>query len=192
MVPFASGERPVRSVSQAQRDRLMLVAIALCFFGLGACAPSTVPAAPVPTIIASTLRPTSASTVTSPSPSTPQPIEDALASVGRALQADDASMLVPLLLDEVLLAREPGTASGELIGRDNAIAWLKARWGNQREVVSNEYIEHFALLEITTQGWAKVAPLDNGRIIFHLHRYDAQGRGDALDGQWRIDAILYQ
>jgi hypothetical protein len=28
--------------------------------------------------------------------------------------------------------------------------------------------------------------------LFHLHRYDAQGRGDALDGQWRIDAISYQ
>ena len=170
----------------------MLAAIALCFLGLSACAPSTVPATPALTIIMPTLQPTPAPTVTPPPLSTPQPVEGVLDTVRRALRVDDTSMLTPLLLDEVLLAREPDVVSGELIGRDKAIEWLKARWNSPHEVVGSEYIEHFVLLGIKTQGWQVVAPAKTGNLLFHLHRYDAQGRGDALDGRWRIDAILYQ
>jgi hypothetical protein len=170
----------------------MLVAMALCFSGLSACASSTVPATSVPTISVPTLRPTPVPTATPLPLSTPQPIEAAVETVTRALQSNDATALAPLFGDQILVAEGPDGNIGGLVQRDDAIAWLTTRWGQQRAVESNEYIEHFVLLEITTQGWAKVAPLDNGRIIFHLHRYDAQGRGDALNGQWRIDAILYQ
>ena len=188
----------MRSVVQTQRDRLVLIAIALCLFVFGACVPAPTPATSAstitsaPTIIAPALRPTSAPTAAPPPPSTAQPIANALDAVTRALKADDAAVLAPLLLDQVLLAHGPDGNSGGLVKRDDAIAWLTARWSQQRAVTSHDYIEHFVLLEITTQGWANIAPLDNSRIIFHLHRYDAQGQGDALKGQWRIDAILYQ
>ena len=131
-------------------------------------------------------------TITPTPLATPQPIEAAVETVTRALQSNDATVLAPLLLDQVLLARGPDGSIGGMIKSEDAIAWLTARWGKQRSVTAREYVEHFVMLEITTQGWANVAPLEQGRIIFHLHRYNAHEQEDALNGQWRIDAILYQ
>ena len=181
-------------VERRQRDRWMWIAIALCCFVLCGCsdAPSaSVPATLKPIVQQPALRPSSTLFAALP-PSTPQPIDAALDAVTRALSANDASKLTSLLLDKVLLAQGPDGNAGELVTRAAASAWLKARWGAQRSIASHDYIEHFVMLEITTQGWANLAPLEQGRINFHLHRYNAQGQGDALNGQWRIDAILYQ
>ncbi len=181
-------------VERTQRDRWMLIVVALCCFVFCGC--SGVPSIPV----LATLKPTashsvprlSASPVTTLPSSTPQPTDDALDAITRALSANNESRLTSLLLDQVLLAQAPAGNVGALVTRAGASAWLKARWGEQRSVTAHDYIEHFVMLEITTQGWADLAPLEHGRIIFHLHRYNAQGQGDALNGQWRIDAILYQ
>ena len=177
-----------------QRDRWALLVIALCCWVLGGCSGVTSTFVPVtlePTIRPSVLRPIVSPVATLP-PGTPQPIDAALDAVTHALAADDAAPLTSLLLDQVLLARGPDGNVGELVTRAEASAWLQARWGKQRSVEAHDYVEHFELLEITSQGWVNLAPLEQGRIRFHLHRYTAQEQGDALSGQWRIDAILFQ
>ncbi|HET7375783.1 MAG TPA: hypothetical protein VFK30_03685, partial [Anaerolineae bacterium] len=77
-------------------------------------------------------------------------------------------------------------------GRETAHKWLNQRWTAQLSIVSNNYVEHFVMIEIVTQGWSAITPMRTDRLTFHLHRYNAQGLGDSLNGLWRIDAILYQ
>ncbi|MGB8647453.1 MAG: hypothetical protein WCF84_19615 [Anaerolineae bacterium] len=113
-------------------------------------------------------------------------------AVMRALQANDASMLTSLLLDNLFLAQGPNGDVGDVISRADAIKWLNAHWGANRQVASSDYVEHTVMVEIDTTGWARAAPLQNGSIVFHLHRYDAQGESDGLGGDWRIDTIIYQ
>lgn len=161
---------------------------------MAACAPVAAlpPAGPTIAHTATPVRST-VSPIASPMPrSTPQPIENAIAQVTRALQADGAASLQGLLLDQVYLAQEPDAGIGGLIGRETAIKWLNQRWAAQLSIVSNNSVEHFVMIEIVTQGWSTVAPMQTDRLTFHLHRYNAQGLGDALNGLWRIDAILYQ
>ncbi len=172
-------------MNRRQRDHQALSVIALCSFVFCGC--SSVSATPIvatssPTAVQSNLQPAASPAATLP-PSTPQPIEDALNAVNRTLEADDVSKLASLLLEQVLLAQGPDGNAGAQITRAEASTWLKARWGKQRGVTAHDDVEHFVMLEITTQGWANVAPLEQGRIIFHLHRYNAQGQEDALNGQ---------
>ncbi len=177
-----------------QRDRWLWIAIALCCSAISGCSDASsasVSATLKPIALPPILRPSSTRMTTLP-PGTPQPIDAALDAVTHALAADDAAPLTSLLLDQVLLALGPDGNVGGLVTRTEASAWLQARWGKQRSVSAHDYVEHFVMLEITTQGWVNLAPLEQGRINFHLHRYNAQGQGDALNGQWRIDAILYQ
>jgi len=172
----------------------MWIAVALCCLVISGCSDTS--SAPVP----ATLKPTSLPPVLQPSASpvatlplgTPQPIDAALDAVTHALAADNAAPLTSLLLDQVLLARGPDGNVGELVTRAEASTWLQSRWGKQRRVATHDYVEHFVMLEITSQGWVNLAPLEQGRISFHMHRYNGQGQEDALNGQWRIDAILYQ
>ncbi len=161
---------------------------------LTACAPIATPTILVPTIapVAPPIVPTPTSFATAVPRSTPQPIESAIEAVTRALQAKDTSTLQLLLNDQVLLAQGPEANVGGLIARTDAMAWLNERWGNHRAMVSTDYIEHFEMIEVTTSGWSIVAPMLTDRLVFHLHRYEDSGRGDALNGAWRIDAILYQ
>ncbi len=109
-----------------------------------------------------------------------------------ALESKDATALQLLFNDQILLAQGPESNIGGLIGQAEAIAWLNERWGSHRSIESNNYVEHFVMLEVDTQGWSIIAPMQIDRLVFHLHRYDANGRGDALNGAWRIDTILYQ
>lgn len=181
-------------VERTQRDRRALLVILLCCLVLSGCSGGA--ATPIlvthePTTMPSVTRPV-ASLVATPPPRTSQPVVTALDAVTRALAADDVASLTSLLLDQVLLAQGPAGDGGELVTRAEASAWLQARWGKQRSVTAHDYVEHFEMIEITTLGWTNLAPLGQGWINFHLHRYNAQGQGDALNGQWRIDAILYQ
>jgi hypothetical protein len=115
-------------------------------------------------------------------------MEAAIGTLQRTLKESDPTRLQPLLGNEVLL-------DDTLVERNVAWQWLAARWGpigTSRLVIGTDYIEHFILLEVQTTGWAKIAPLQIGNITFHLHRYNTEGRGDPLAGDWRIDAIFYQ
>ena len=97
-----------------------------------------------------------------------------------------------LLNDQVLLAQGPEANIGGLIDRAAAIAWLNDLWGNHRSIVSYDYVEHFVMLEVDTHGWLIIAPLQTDRLMFHLHRYDANGQGDALNGAWRMVCLTIQ
>ena len=38
-------------------------------------------------------------------------------------------------------------------------------------------------------GWPKKDPIDQGQVNFSLRRYDANGRLDEDNGDWKIDVI---
>ncbi len=180
-----------------RRSKWIGVVCTVGMAGLMACAPVTIPAPfspprllPSSTVVTRVSRtrvatPTVLPTLV-PSP-TSQTIDSAVALLQRALQANDPAGLRTLLGNEILL-------DDALIARDPAWQWLAARWGladTSRRVVETHYVEHFDLVEVQTTGWAAVTPLQHGTITFHLHRYNAAGRGDPLTGKWRIDAIFY-
>lgn len=129
---------------------------------------------------------------------TPAPVETPLdvkqtrQAVAEALQAQTAGKLASLFTSDIWLAEGPVGESGESISQDDALKWLNVHWGTTPRLVSAHYVEHFVKLELTTSGWKKVTPLEQGVIVFHLHRFAANGEPDAINGAWRIDTILYQ
>jgi hypothetical protein len=78
-----------------------------------------------------------------------------------------------------------------LRGSPTKFRWLNAHWGGRHTVVSKQFVEHFVGIKLVTDGWARIAPVQNGVVELHLHRFNAQGQGDALGGRWRVDTILY-
>jgi hypothetical protein len=124
---------------------------------------------------------------------TPEDIEATVQTFARALQAQNAAELSSVLVeDQIWLAEGPNGDTGVAITRKAALDWLNSHWGANRRVISHEYTNHFVLLEITTGDWAALAPIEAGNLVFHLHRYNAQGQADPIHGSWRVDAILYQ
>lgn len=123
---------------------------------------------------------------------TPEDLQAAVDQLTRALQAPDAKSMSPLMLDSIWLAAGPVGDEGKSVSRSEALAWLGERWGSELTLVSNDYVEHFVLLEIETAGWAALPPVQNGTVLFHFHRYNAKGEEDPVQGSWRIDAIIYQ
>ena len=114
----------------------------------------------------------------------------AVATVAQALRSRNRGLLRPLLLDKVTLtAQRPGGGSSTL-NREEAIRRLGDYWGAHPRVVDTQYVAHFALLRINTDGWARVEPLPRGNITFNLYRFDAGGTQDAFHGQWQISAIV--
>lgn len=123
---------------------------------------------------------------------TPEDTKAAVDQISRALRAGDAQGISTLLTDPVWLTAGPLGDIGESISRGDAVSWLETRWGKKRTVVSSDYVEHFVLLEIETTGWPRVDPMQDGSIDLHLHRFNAQGEEEPVQGVWRIDAIIYQ
>ncbi len=141
---------------------------------------------------------------TSPTPSPPAPSpsstlevltqgKDAtIATVAQALHSRNPELLRPLLLAEVTLEPQQVGGARQVLMREEAIGWLEDRWGAEPHVVDTQYVAHFALLRINTDGWAPVGPLQRGSITFNLYRFDDRGIQDAFHGQWQISAIVYE
>ena len=130
-----------------------------------------------------------------PRPSPTSPFSDAerqaqaVSVISSALQAKDATLLRPLLLDQVTLA--PGGDQGaDTLDREAALAWLQDRIGSGPAVVSQNLVENFGLLEVQTAPWDVKAPVATGTIVFNLHRYDAAGKQDPINGDWKIDVLI--
>ncbi len=177
-------------------NRILSLAIMLALLAtaLTACAEDVpTPDIPFPTARAVTRAPSTAAAQSTAAPArTPETTDAATQAVRSALQAKDASGLANLLIDSIFLAQGPNGDVGDTLSREDAIKWLNTRWGANRQVIASDFVEHTVMLEIDTSGWARVAPLQTGNVIFHLHRYNAQGQSDGLLGDWRIDTIIYQ
>jgi len=90
------------------------------------------------------------------------------------------------------MERRAAPGGGMLLSTDTAWQWLSSRWGNGNRLINTyDYVEHFVLLEVTISGWTSVNADDAESLVLNLHRYQAQGKSDPLNGAWRIDAILY-
>lgn len=111
-----------------------------------------------------------------------------MASIARALEAQDLAALEAIMLEQVALAT-PG-AEGEVMPRERARAWLAGRLERGVRVQDWRSVEHFGLVEIITGPWPKEPPLASGTVTFNLHRFNQRGQQDDVGGEWRIDVII--
>lgn len=132
------------------------------------------------------------SEVTSTPVALPADFDAILQAVTRALGGGNANGFSAWLANEVSFAPRPGVASTETLTPEVALARLNARWGGRHNIVEKQFVEHFVRIDLVTDGWAKIAPIQNGVIELHLHRCNLQGQGDRLGGRWRIATILYE
>jgi len=162
-----------------------------CGFNLDAPEPAT------PTVRAITREPSPARTATPRVEATAAPaalpadFDVTIQALAQALGGSNANGLFAWLSNEVSLAQRPSALSSETLTHEAALSWLAARWRSRHTVVDKQFVGHFVSIELVTDGWARIAPVQNGVIELHLHRYNAQGQGNALGGRWRVDTILY-
>ncbi len=123
---------------------------------------------------------------------TPDDVPTIAQEITRAIQANDVAQLAPLLLDAVWLAPDEDAGIGDSLSQADSLQWLRGHRGRKESVASIDYVRDSALLRITTTGWASLAPLQMGVVLFQLHRYDSSGQENDVQGNWRIDTILYQ
>ena len=45
------------------------------------------------------------------------------------------------------------------------------------------------VLQVLTDGWPNKDPIQQGEVTFSLRRYDANGRPDEENGDWKVDVI---
>jgi hypothetical protein len=129
--------------------------------------------------------------VTVAAPRVPDDFDTTVQAVSDALRAPDAHGLSGWLAMEVSLGHRPDAAALELLKPESALTWLNVHRGGPHRVVEKQYVEHDVAIELVTDEWAKIAPIQNGIVELHLHRFNAQGSGEPLDGHWRIDTILF-
>ncbi len=174
--------------------RASFLVAAACLLLLAACGPDdTASQAVEPPPRASAAPSFSAPEVTATDlpPTTPADVTPAVQALTRALQSGDASQLSSLLGTTLWLAQANNETEGESLSREAGIAWLKGHWGRPT-IVESSYIRDGALLSIATSGWLARDPLEQGELLFNLHRYDSSGSMNDLTGQWQIDTILYR
>jgi hypothetical protein len=106
--------------------------------------------------------------------------------IGRSLASPDLPGIEDLLLDRVLLSSSEG---GQELSRADAATWLRDHAGPGLQVTRVDRSALSVLLEVSTEGWPIRPPVSDGTIIFNLHRYDASGRPDEDNGNWKIDII---
>ena len=92
-----------------------------------------------------------------------------------------------LLLDHVALSTPKG---GSVMDNAQTASWLRDHAGPSMRVTQFERSSQEAMLQVQTDGWPKVDPIEQGRVTFGLRRYDANGRPDQSGGgEWKIDVI---
>ncbi len=134
--------------------------------------------------------PTTEETI-APAP-TPDDVQETVRALNRALQSGDSAQISPFLLDIVWVAGEENPGAGETLDRQAGLQWIKQHWAATITLSSAEFVRDSALLEVGSSGWAKVKPLEQGDLILHLHRYNANGHPDDIEGSWKIDSLLYK
>jgi hypothetical protein len=91
-----------------------------------------------------------------------------------------------LLLDHVSLSTAQG---GSIMDSGQAATWLRDRTGPGIKVSRVEQGTQTLMLHVVSEGWPNKDPIEQGRVSFSLRRYDATGRPDEENGDWKIDVI---
>jgi uncharacterized protein YceK len=117
---------------------------------------------------------------------TAEEINELRQQIDRSLASPDLPGIESLLLDRVLLS---STEGGQELDRAGAASWLRDHAGPGLQVVRIERSALSVLLEVLTEGWPDLPPVTDGTVTFNLHRYDASGKQDEDNGNWKIDVI---
>jgi hypothetical protein len=116
--------------------------------------------------------------------------EDEVAAVQRQMERIVSNQDLPgiegLLLDHVSLSTAEG---GQVLDSVETATWLRERAGPGIKVTQVDRGTQAVMLEVQTEGWPTQPPLAAGRVSFSLRRYDASGRPDEENGDWKIDVI---
>lgn len=91
-----------------------------------------------------------------------------------------------LLLDRVAFSTAEG---GSVMDTGQAAAWLRDHAGAGIKVVRLDRGTQSLMLQVLTDGWPSKDPIQQGQVTFSLRRYDANGRPDEDQGDWKIDVI---
>jgi hypothetical protein len=91
-----------------------------------------------------------------------------------------------LLLDHISLSTAQG---GSVMDTDQTAAWLRDRAAPGIKVSRIERGTQTLMLRAVTEGWPNKDPIEQGRVSFSMRRYDANGRLDEDNGDWKIDVI---
>jgi hypothetical protein len=157
-------------------------------------------ATPIPTT-ARTSEPSPAAAVAKSSDGTTQPapspraanprtseqqVEQVRGELEQALASQDLPGIERLLLEKVLMSSAEG---GEVLDRNAAAQWLRERAGPGMRVTRVEPSALAVVLQVVSEGWPIQPPIGSGRVTFNLHRYDASGRQDDENGEWKIDVV---
>ena len=174
---------------------LLFIVISLSL--LAACSTETTsfgsapdPRAASPTIVRPDVPPTAEDAA--PVVATPNDIPALVESLRIAVTSNDLTRVNPLMLDTVFLAREGNEADGQSIERSEVAMWLKDHLSGRPVLDGADYVRDSGLLVVTTTGWSTRDPLQEGTILFQLHRYDPDGTMDDASGTWKVDTILYR
>jgi hypothetical protein len=127
-----------------------------------------------------------ASPVAAGRPVTQDEINQLQQTMQRATGSPDLPGMDALLLDRISLSTPTG---GQVLDRMQAAAWLREHAGPGISVTRVDSNTQTVLLEVQTDGWPNKDPLSQGRVSFNLRRYNASGRPDEDNGDWKIDVI---
>jgi hypothetical protein len=147
-------------------------------------------AVPSPSLSAVPSRSPGASPAPSPSAGIEAVNEDEIAQLQQRMQqivgSPDLTGVESLLLDHVSLSTPQG---GSVMSATEAETWLRDHAGPGMKVSRLERATQALMLQVFTTGWPKKDPVDQGQLNFSLRRYDASGRLDDENGDWKIDVI---
>jgi hypothetical protein len=127
-----------------------------------------------------------------PSPAaTDQAVSEAeVAQLQRRMEQTVASPDLPgleaLLLDHVSFSTAQG---GSVMDTSQAATWLRDHAGSGIKVTRLDRGTQTLVLQVLTDGWPNKDPIQQGQVTFSLRRYDANGRPDEDQGDWKIDVI---
>jgi len=107
-------------------------------------------------------------------------------SMEQAVASPDLPGIEALLLDHVSFSTAQG---GSVMDTSHAAAWLRDHAANGIKVSRLDRGTQSLVLQVITDGWPNKDPIQQGQVTFSLRRYDANGRPDEENGDWKVDVI---
>jgi hypothetical protein len=104
----------------------------------------------------------------------------------QAVSSPDLPGVEGLLLDHVSFSMAQG---GSIMDANQAASWLRDHATSGIKVIRLDRGTQSLVLQVLTDGWPNKDPIQQGQVTFSLRRYDANGRPDEENGDWKIDVI---